>query len=249
MRTGVIAEKVGMMSLFQENGTRIPVTVLKIDSTVVGTRTSEKDGYTAVVLGSRPAKPKNVAKPQAGFFAKAKVEPKKIIAEFRVSEDCTLPVGSVISADHFVVGQKVDVAGVSLGKGFQGGMKRHNFSGDNATHGVSLTHRALGSTGNREWPGKVFKNRKMPGQMGNKNVTVQNLLVVAVDTDRNVIMVKGNVPGFDSNTVFITDAVKCTKQTVGPVPAGLVADKKPAEPQAQVQETVEKETTEVQGEA
>ena len=252
MRTGVIAEKVGMMSLFQENGSRIPVTVLKIDSTVVGTRTKEKDGYTAVMLGSRPAKLKNVAKPQAGFFSKAKVEPKKVITEFRVSEDCTLPVGSVIGANHFVVGQKVDVSGVSLGKGFQGGMKRHNFSGDNATHGVSLTHRALGSTGNREWPGKVFKNRKMPGQMGNKNVTVQNLLVVAVDTDRNLIMVKGNVPGFDSNTVYITDAVKCTKQAVGPVPAGLVEAKttKATEPEQVEAQTVETtETTETQGEA
>lgn len=222
MRSGVIAEKVGMTSLFQEDGKRIPVTVLKIDGcTVVDVRTMERDGYVALQLGARKAKLKNVAKPQVGHFAKAKVEPKKKLMEFRVTEDCVLPVGAIIGANHFIVGQKVDVTGVSLGKGFAGGIKRHNFSGDNATHGVSLTHRAIGSTGNREWPGKVFKNRKMPGQLGNKKVTVQGLTVVAIDTDRDLIFVKGGVPGFDSNYVTIKDSVKSPKQAVGPTPAGL----------------------------
>lgn len=230
MRTGLIAEKVGMMSLFQDNGTRVPVTVLKVDGcTVVDVRTKERDGYVALQLGAQTAKPKNVAKPLKGHFAKAKVEPKKTLVEFRVSDDCVLPVGAELSASHFVVGQKVDVHGVSIGKGYAGVMKRHNFSGDNATHGVSRTHRSGGSTGNREWPGRVFKNTEMPGQLGNKNVTAQNLEVVAVDEARNLIMVKGSVPGFDSNIVTITDAIKATKQAVGPVPAGLKASAKAAE--------------------
>ena len=221
MRTGLIAEKVGMMSLFQENGTQVPVTVLKVDSTVVDVRTMERDGYVALQLGAGKAKVKNVAKPQLGHFAKAKVEPKKTLVEFRVSDDCVVPVGTELSASHFVVGQLVDVSGVSIGKGYAGVMKKYHFGGDNATHGVSRTHRAGGSTGQREWPGKVFKNVKMPGQMGNKNVTAQNLEVVAIDEERNLVMVKGSVPGFDSNIVTITDAVKATKQAVGPVPAGV----------------------------
>ncbi len=223
MRSGVIAEKVGMMSLFQENGNQVPVTVLKVDSTVVDVRTMERDGYVAVQLGAGKAKPKNVAKPQLGHFAKAKVEPKKTLIEFRVSEDCVLPVGAELSASHFVVGQKVDVSGVSIGKGYAGVMKKYHFGGDNATHGVSRTHRAGGSTGQREWPGKVFKNVKMPGQMGNKNTTAQNLEVVAIDEARNLVMVKGSVPGFDSSIVTITDAVKISKQPSLPLPAGLKA--------------------------
>ncbi len=225
MRTGVIAQKVGMMSLFQENGTRLPVTVLKIDSTVVDVRTMERDGYVAVQLGHGKAKEKNVAKPQLGHFAKANVEPKKKLVEFRVTEDCVLPVGSELSSTHFVVGQKVDVTGISIGKGYAGVMKKYHFSGDNATHGVSRTHRSGGSTGQREWPGKVFKNVKMPGQMGNKQVTKQNLQVVAIDEDRNLIMVKGSVPGFDSSVVTIKDAVKISlaKQPALPTPAGLKA--------------------------
>ena len=226
MRSGIIAEKVGMMSFFQENGTQIPVTVLKLDDcTVVDVRTKERDGYVALQLGARKAKLKNVSKPLQGHFAKAQVEPKQKLVEFRVSEDCVVPVGSVFSVNHFIVGQKVDVSGISLGKGFAGVMKRHNFGGDNATHGVSLTHRAVGSTGNREWPGKVFKNRAMPGQLGNEKVTVQGLEVVAIDEARNLIMVKGSVPGFDGNYVTVVDAVKSTKQQVGPVPAGLVEKK------------------------
>ena len=162
MRTAVIAEKVGMMGLFQDNGDQIPVTVLKIDSTVVDTRTKEKDGYTAVQIGYKTAKEKHLAKPQKGHFAKLKQDPKRVLKEFRVSEDCLVPAGSVIAANHFVVGQLVDVTGTSLGKGYAGVMKRYNFHGDNATHGVSRTHRAGGSTGNREWPGRVVKNRPMP---------------------------------------------------------------------------------------
>lgn len=222
MRSGVIAEKVGMMTLFGEKGVQTPVTVLKLDGcTVVDVRTKERDGYTALQLGARTAKAKNVSKPLQGHFAKAKVEPKQKLVEFRVSEDCVVPVGSVFSVKHFIVGQKVDVSGTSIGKGFAGVMKRHNFGGDNASHGVSLTHRAIGSTGMREWPGKVFKNRPMPGQLGNEKVTVQGLKVVALDEARHLIMVSGSVPGCDGGYVTITDAAKSPKQTVGPVPAGI----------------------------
>ena len=221
MRTAVIAEKVGMMGLFQDNGDQIPVTVLKVDSTVVDTRTKEKDGYTAVQIGYKTAKEKHLAKPQKGHFAKLKQEPKRVLKEFRVSEDCLVPAGSVIGANHFVVGQLVDVTGVSLGKGFAGVMKRYHFHGDNATHGASRTHRSGGSTGNREWPGRVFKNRPMPGQLGNKQTTIQNLKVVAIDEARNLVMVQGAVPGFDEGMVIIQDAKKRSKQQVGPVPAGL----------------------------
>ncbi|MBE6446470.1 MAG: 50S ribosomal protein L3 [Alphaproteobacteria bacterium] len=242
MRTAVIAEKVGMMGLFQENGDQVPVTVLKIDSTVVDTRTQEKDGYTAVQIGYKTAKEKHLAKPQKGHFAKLKQEPKRVLKEFRVSEDCLVPAGSVIGANHFVVGQLVDVTGVSLGKGFAGVMKRYNFHGDNATHGVSRTHRSGGSTGNREWPGRVFKNRKMPGQMGNKQVTVQNLKVVAIDEERNLVMVQGGVPGYDDGMVIIQDAKKRSKQQVGPVPAGLKVVEAP-KAEAPVQEA--SATTEV----
>ena len=242
MRTAVIAEKVGMMGLFQENGDQVPVTVLKIDSTVVDTRTQEKDGYTAVQIGYKTAKEKHLAKPQKGHFAKLKQEPKRVLKEFRVSEDCLVPAGSVIGANHFVVGQLVDVIGVSLGKGFAGVMKRYNFHGDNATHGVSRTHRSGGSTGNREWPGRVFKNRKMPGQLGNKQVTVQNLKVVAIDEARNLVMVQGGVPGFDDGMVIIQDAKKRSKQQVGPVPAGLKVVEAP-KAEAPVQEA--SATTEV----
>ena len=242
MRTAVIAEKVGMMGLFQENGDQVPVTVLKIDSTVVDTRTQEKDGYTAVQIGYKTAKEKHLAKPQKGHFAKLKQEPKRVLKEFRVSEDCLVPAGSVIGANHFVVGQLVDVTGISLGKGFAGVMKRYNFHGDNATHGVSRTHRSGGSTGNREWPGRVFKNRNMPGQMGNKQVTVQNLKVVAIDEARNLVMVQGGVPGFDDGMVIIQDAKKRSKQQVGPVPAGLKVVEAP-KAEAPVQEA--SATTEV----
>lgn len=228
MRSGVIAEKVGMMSLFQQNGTRVPVTVLKVDSTVIDVRTPERDGYTAVQLGFGKAKAKNVAKPQLGHFAKAKIEPKKTLVEFRVSPECVVPVGSEFCSSHFVIGQKVDVSGVSIGKGFAGVMKKYHFGGDCASHGVSRTHRSGGSTGQREWPGKVFKNVKMPGQMGNKNTTAQSLEVVAIDAERNLVMVRGSVPGFDSSVVTIVDAVKLSKQEGLPLPASLKTQAEPA---------------------
>jgi len=236
MRTAVIAEKVGMMGLFQDNGDQVPVTVLKVDSTVVDTRTKEKDGYTAVQIGYKTAKEKHLAKPQKGHFAKLKQEPKRVLKEFRVSEDCLVPAGSVIGANHFVVGQLVDVTGVSLGKGFAGVMKRYHFHGDNATHGASRTHRSGGSTGNREWPGRVFKNRPMPGQLGNKQTTIQNLKVVAIDEARNLVMVQGAVPGFDEGMVIIQDAKKRSKQQVGPVPAGLKVVEAPKAETAEVTE-------------
>ncbi len=236
MRTAVIAEKVGMMGLFQENGDQIPVTVLKVDSTVVDTRTKEKDGYTAVQIGYKTAKEKHLAKPQKGHFAKLKQEPKRVLKEFRVSEDCLVPAGSVIGANHFVVGQLVDVTGVSLGKGFAGVMKRYHFHGDNATHGASRTHRSGGSTGNREWPGRVFKNRPMPGQLGNKQTTIQNLKVVAIDEARNLVMVQGAVPGYDEGMVIIQDAKKRSKQQVGPVPAGLKVVEAPKAETTEVKE-------------
>ena len=236
MRTAVIAEKVGMMGLFQDNGDQIPVTVLKVDSTVVDTRTKEKDGYTAVQIGYKTAKEKHLAKPQKGHFAKLKQEPKRVLKEFRVSEDCLIPAGSVIGANHFVVGQLVDVTGVSLGKGFAGVMKRYHFHGDNATHGASRTHRSGGSTGNREWPGRVFKNRPMPGQLGNKQTTIQNLKVVAIDEARNLVMVQGAVPGFDEGMVIIQDAKKRATQQVGPVPAGLKVVEAPKAETAEVKE-------------
>ena len=247
MRTGVIAEKVGMMGLFQDNGDQLPVTVLRIDSTVVDTRTKEKDGYTAVQMGFKAAKDKHLAKPQKGHFAKLKQDPKRVLKEFRVSEDCLMPAGSVIAANHFVVGQLVDVTGTSLGKGYAGVMKRHNFHGDNATHGVSRTHRSGGSTGNREWPGRVVKNRPMPGQLGNEQVTVQNLKVVAIDEARNLIMVQGAVPGFNEGIVFVQDAKKRSAQKVGPVPAGLkvteVKEEPKAEPAAEATESKTEEPT------
>lgn len=249
MRSGVIAEKVGMMSFFRENGTQIPVTVLKInDCTVVDVRTQERDGYVALQLGAGKAKLKNVTKPLQGHFAKSKVEPKQKLVEFRVSEDCVVPVGACFGANHFIVGQKVDVSGISLGKGFAGVIKRHNFGGDNASHGVSLTHRAIGSTGNREWPGKVFKNRPMPGQLGNEKVTVQGLDVVSIDEARGLIMVKGSVPGYEGAYVTIVDSVKSPKQNVGPVPAGLKAGaekaEKAEEPKAEPKEAAAEEVKE-----
>lgn len=223
MRSGVIAEKVGMMSLFLENGDQVPVTVLKVDSAVTDVRTKERDGYVAVQLGAGKAKAKRMAKAQIGHFAKLKVEPKKTLVEFRVSDDCVIPLGAQLGANHFVVGQKVDVSGVSLGKGFAGVVKKYHFGGDCASHGVSRTHRSGGSTGQREWPGKVFKNVKMPGQMGNKATTVQNLTVVAIDEARDLVMVQGSVPGFDSAMVTITDAAKTATPKNAPMPAGLKA--------------------------
>lgn len=226
MRTGLIAKKLGMSRIFETDGTHIPVTVLSVDNLqVVDVRTKERDGYTAVQLGMGSVKAKNVSKPLKGHFAKANIEPKKKLAEFRVSEDCVLSVGDELSVEHFVVGQYVDVCSTSKGKGFAGAMKRHNFAGLEASHGVSISHRAHGSTGQNQDPGKVFKGKKMAGHMGNERVTVQNLRVVAVDDARGLIMVKGGVPGSENSWVYVTDAVKIPSKVELPLPAGLKAKK------------------------
>ena len=203
MRTGLLAKKLGMTRIFRDDGTHVPVTVLHLDNVqVVAARTAEKDGYTAVQLGWGKAKVKNVTKPNRGHFAKAKVEPKARLAEFRVDDDAVLEPGATLSAAHFVVGQRVDVAGTTKGKGFAGSMKRWNFSGLEASHGVSISHRSHGSTGNRQDPGKVFKNKKMAGHLGQERVTTLNLQVAAVDAERGLLMVKGAVPGAKNGFVW-----------------------------------------------
>src|SRR3954447_8789681 len=222
MRTGLIARKLGMTRVFTDEGNHVPVTVLRVDNCqVVAQRTQERDGYTALQLGVGAAKVKNVTKPQRGHFAAAKVEPKAKLAEFRVSEDALVPVGSEITAAHFVPGQYVDVTGTSIGKGFAGGMKRHNFGGLRATHGVSVSHRSLGSTGQRQSPGKTFKNKKMAGQLGNKRVTTQSLEIVQSDPERGLILIKGAVPGSENGWVLIRDAAKRKAPGDLPFPAAL----------------------------
>ncbi|GGZ09470.1 50S ribosomal protein L3 [Novosphingobium colocasiae] len=222
MRTGVIAKKVGMTRLFQEDGRHVPVTVLALeDCQVVSVRTTDVDGYVAVQLGAGEAKQKNVAKPQREHFAKAQVPLKMRVAEFRVADDALLEVGSTIAASHFVPGQLVDVAGHTQGKGFQGAMRRWGFGGMRATHGVSISHRAHGSTGNRQDPGKVFKNKKMAGHMGDRQRTQQNLEVVRVDDERGLIFVKGSVPGSKNAWLTVSDAVKVDRHAEAPYPAGL----------------------------
>lgn len=209
MRSGLIAQKVGMTRVFTDDGEHVPVTVLKVDNCqVVAVRTEDKDGYTAVQVGVGKAKVKNVTKPMRGHFAKAKVEPKRKVAEFRVSADALVDIGSEITAAHFIAGQFVDVTGTSIGKGFAGAMKRWNFGGLRATHGVSVSHRSHGSTGGRQDPGKTFKNKKMAGHLGDERVTTQNLKVVQVDEDRGLILVKGAVPGSEGGWVYVRDAVK-----------------------------------------
>ena len=222
MRTGVIAKKVGMTRLFQEDGRHVPVTVLALEGNqVVARKETDRDGYVAVQLGAGVAKVKNVAKPQRGQFAKAEVEPKARLIEFRVAEDALLDVGAEIAADHFVAGQLVDVAGHTQGKGFAGAMKRWGFGGMRATHGVSISHRAHGSTGNRQDPGRVFKNKKMAGHMGDKNRTQQNLEIVGTDVERGLIFVKGSVPGSKGGWLFVKDAVKVARHADAPFPAGI----------------------------
>ncbi|WP_118856440.1 50S ribosomal protein L3 [Sphingomonas mesophila] len=222
MRTGVIAKKMGMTRLFQADGRHVPVTVLQLDNVqVVARRETDRDGYTAVALGAGTAKAKNVAKPQRGAFGKAEVEPKAKVVEFRVAEDALLDVGATLSADHFVAGQLVDIQGVTQGKGFAGAMKRWGFGGLRATHGVSVSHRSHGSTGNRQDPGRVFKNKKMAGHMGAKNRTQQNLEVVRTDAARGLIFVKGSVPGHKGSWVTIADAIKLARHDEAPYPAGL----------------------------
>jgi large subunit ribosomal protein L3 len=209
MRSGLIAQKLGMTRIFTEDGSHVPVTVLELQNCqVVGQRTADKDGYVALQLGAGQAKVKNTTKPERGQFAVAKVEPKRHVAEFRVDEANLIEVGATLRADHFVEGQLVDVTGTSIGKGFAGGMKRWNFGGLRATHGVSVSHRSIGSTGGRQDPGKTFKNKKMPGHMGDRRITTQNLKVVKTDVERGLIMIQGSVPGAKGAWIMIKDAVK-----------------------------------------
>jgi len=225
MRSGLIAQKVGMTRLFDAEGVHVPVTVLRVeDCHVVATRTREKDGYVAVQLGAGRAKVKNTSKAMRGHFAKARVEPKRQLVEFRVSDDCVVPAGTELSAAHFVAGQYVDVVGTSIGKGFAGAMKRHNFGGLRASHGVSISHRSHGSTGQCQDPGKVFKGKKMAGHMGFERVTVQNLEVVDVDAERGLIMIRGAIPGAKGGWIEISDALKKTLPEGVPMPAGIKAE-------------------------
>ena len=231
MRTGVIAKKMGMTRLFQDDGRHVPVTVLQLDNLqVIGRREADRDGYVAVQLGAGAAKAKNVAKPQRGAFGKAEVEPKARVVEFRVAEDALLDVGATISAEHFVAGQLVDVSGHTQGKGFAGAMKRWGFGGLRATHGVSVSHRSHGSTGNRQDPGRVFKNKKMAGHMGDRQRTQQNLEVVFTDAARGLIFVKGSVPGHKGAWLVVKDAVKVARHADAPYPAGLLAPNVELEP-------------------
>jgi large subunit ribosomal protein L3 len=222
MRTGVIAKKLGMTRFFDEAGNDVPVTVLSLDGCqVTAQRTKDKDGYVALQLGVGAKKAKNTSKAMRGHFAKAQVEPKHTVAEFRVSEDNLIDVGAEITADHFVPGQKIDVTGVTVGKGFQGAMKRWNFGGMRATHGVSVSHRAHGSTGQRQDPGKTFKGKKMAGHLGQETVTTLNLTVWRVDVERGLILVKGAVPGTEGSFVKIRDAVKIAAPKDIPTPGAF----------------------------
>lgn len=222
MRTGVITTKLGMTRLLNEKGEHIPVTILQMDECqVISQRTNEKDGYTAVQIGAGKAKVKNVSKAMRGHFAKAKVEPKKVVKEFRITPDAMLNIGDQLSVEHFVPGQFVDATGVTIGKGFAGVMKRYNFAGLRASHGVSISHRSQGSTGSNQDPGRVFKNKKMAGHMGSTQVTIQNLEIVMTDADKNLIVVKGAIPGHKGSTVYLNDAVKKAAHKDAAFPAGL----------------------------
>jgi large subunit ribosomal protein L3 len=244
MRSGLIARKVGMTRVFSQAGEHVPVTVLHVDDCrVVAVRTPERDGYSALQLGVGKAKVKNVTKAMRGHFAKAEVEPKKKLMEFRVAEDAVVPVGAELTADHFIAGQMVDVTGTSIGKGFAGVMKRHNFGGLRASHGVSISHRSHGSTGQRQDPGKVFKGKKMAGHLGNERVTTQNLQVVRADADQGVILVRGAVPGARGGWLLVRDAVKRAAPEGAPIPAAIRSAK------TESAEGVPAETTERGGEA
>ncbi len=230
MRSGVIAKKLGMTRLFLEDGKQVPVTVLQLDNLqVVAQRTDEKDGYTAVQLGAGEAKAKRTTAAMRGHFAKANVAPKRKLAEFRVSPENLIEVGAEISAEHYNAGQFVDIAGTSIGKGFAGAMKRHNFGGLRASHGVSISHRSHGSTGQCQDPGKVFKGKKMAGHLGAVRVTTQNIQVVKTDAGRGLILVKGSVPGAKGGWVTIKDAVKKPLPSDVPMPAALKGAAAPAE--------------------
>lgn len=224
MRTGLIAQKLGMSRLFRADGTHVPVSVLLVEGCqVVAQRTDDKDGYTALQLGLGKAKVKNVTKPERGHFAKAGVEPKRKVAEFRVDADMLVEVGATLSAEHFIEGQRVDVTGVSIGKGFAGAMKRHNFGGLRATHGVSISHRSHGSTGNRQDPGRTFPGKKMAGHLGDHRVTVLNLEVMRTDPARGLIMLRGAVPGSKGAWLLLRDAVKRRAPEGLPMPAAILA--------------------------
>ncbi len=242
MRTGIIAKKIGMTRIFADNGEHIPVSVLQVqDCQVVAVKTLEKDGYTAVQLGSGKAKVKNVTKPLRGHFAKTKVEPKMTLKEFRVSQDCLLEAGSMLTAAHFVKGQMVDVAGTSIGKGFAGVMKRWNFRGLEASHGVSVSHRSHGSTGQCQDPGRVFKGKKMAGHLGDESITVQNLEIVEIDEAKGLIMIRGGVPGAKNGWVFVKDAVKCKLPENAPLPAGIIKNAQNENDGASVEKAAENE--------
>jgi large subunit ribosomal protein L3 len=247
-RTGVIAKKLGMTRIFAEDGAHVPVTVLQLDGCqVVGQRTQERDGYVALQLGAGTRKAKRTNKAQRTVFANAEVEPKRIVAEFRVAEDALMDIGAELSADHFIAGQTVDIQGQTIGKGFAGAMKRWNFGGLRATHGVSVSHRSHGSTGNRQDPGKTFAGKKMAGHLGQETVTLQNLTVFRVDADRGLILIKGAVPGHDGSYVKVRDSIKKARPADAPFPgavksSGKAAAEAPAETPAEdapVAETTE----------
>lgn len=249
MRTGLIAEKLGMSRVLTEKGEHVPITLLKVDNCqVVSTKTQDVHGYSAVQLGVGAAKVKRLSQGLRGHFAKAKVEPKKKLAEFHVSEDALLNVGDQLSVDHFVAGQYVDVTGTSIGKGFAGSMKRHNFAGLRASHGVSISHRSHGSTGQCQDPGKVFKGKKMAGHLGDERVTIQNLQVVLTDPEKGLIGVRGAVPGNAGGYVLIRDAVKKKQPKDLPYPAAVVNNSASEKVSAPVEEVVS-ETQSVNGEA
>ena len=249
MRTGLIGKKLGMSRVFKDDGRHVPVTVVDVSGCqVVAQKTEERDGYIAVQLGAGAAKPKNMPKPMRGHFAKAKVEPKMKVTEFRVSGDALVDVGAEIMADHFVEGQFVDVVGTSIGKGFAGAMKRHNFSGLRASHGVSISHRSHGSTGQCQDPGRVFKGKKMAGHMGAARVTMQNLEVVQTLADDGLILIKGSVPGAKEGWVLISDAVKKALPEGAPVPASVKSaqEEAPKEKPAAAEEAAEAEAPEAE---
>ena len=244
MRTGLIAQKLGMTRVFDETGNHLPVTLLKVDGCqVVSQKTEERDGYNAVQIGIGNAKTKRVSKAMRGHFAKAKVEPKLKLAEFRVSEDGLLEPGAKILATHFVTGQFVDVSGTSIGKGFAGAMKRHNFAGLRASHGVSISHRSHGSTGQCQYPGKVFKGKKMAGHMGDEKVTVQNIRVVLTDSDDGLIAVEGSVPGSKGGYVLLSDSIKKKAPEDLPFPAAILNEdlKNESNDQVNLKEPAEEE--------
>ena len=250
MRTGLIAKKLGMTRVFAEDGAQVPVTVLSLDGCqVVGQRTSDRDGYVALTLGAGSKKAKNTSKAERTNFANAEVEPKRIVSEFRVSSDNLIDVGAELTADHFLEGQKVDIQGVTIGKGFAGAMKRWNFGGLRATHGVSVSHRSHGSTGNRQDPGRTFPGKKMAGHYGVETVTTQNLTVVRVDAERGLILVKGAVPGAEGGYVKIRDAIKAKAPEGLPTPGAFRKAGQPTAaeaPQESVAETPAEETPAVQ---